>query len=111
MKLCRSAALVIAALAAALPAFATPAGAGDRTTVDWPQFRFDNNHTGFNPLETILSRSNVRNLTLDWQAQLGQLVDFSSPAVVGDSVYIGSTDGVLWAYAASGCGQSLCTTP
>jgi len=104
------------ALAAALAVTLTAAGSATaharvRTTVDWPQFRFDDNHTGFNPLETVLNRSNVPNLTLAWQAQLGQLVDFSSPAVVGGTVYIGSTDGVLWAYPASGCGQSLCTTP
>ena len=31
--------------------------------------------------------------------------------MVGGTVYIGSSDGVLWAYPATGCGQSLCTTP
>jgi len=111
MKILRSLTLATAALAAALAGPMPSAGAAIRTAVDWPQFRFDNNHTGFNPLETVLNRRNVPNLTLAWQAQLGQLVDFSSPAVVGDTVYIGSTDGVLWAYPSAGCGQSLCTAP
>lgn len=108
MRVVRRASLVVAALAFILAAPGPPAGAA---TVDWPQFRFDNNHTGFNPFETVLNKTNVPNLSLAWQAQLGKLVDFSSPAVVGGTVYIGSSDGVLWAYPASGCGQSLCTTP
>src|SRR5437868_1210743 len=77
--------------------------------VNWPQFRFDNNHTGFNPLENTLTRQNVPMLQVSWQAQLGKLVDYSSPAVVNGVVYIGSTDGRLWAYPADGCGQALCS--
>ena len=50
-------------------------------------------------------------MAVQWQAQLGALVDYSSPAVVGGVAYIGSTDGRLWAYPADGCGQSLCTHP
>jgi outer membrane protein assembly factor BamB len=111
MRIVRTAVLAVATLVVAFAAPHLPAGALTRATVDWPQFRFDDNHTGFNQLETTLNRQNVPNLQLAWQAQLGNLVDFSSPAVVGDTVYIGSTDGVLWAYPASGCGQSLCTTP
>src|SRR5947208_5943564 len=111
MKALRSALLVLASLALFATAVNPSAGAAVRTTVDWPQYRFDDNHTGFNPLETTLNRQNVRNLQLDWQAQLGDIVLASSPAVVNDTVYIGSSDGVLWAYPSSGCGQSLCTTP
>jgi outer membrane protein assembly factor BamB len=79
--------------------------------VDWTQFRFDDGHTGVNPFEHVLNRRNVPTLQVSWQAQLGQLVDYSSPAVVGGVAYIGSTDGRLWAYSADGCGQQLCTTP
>jgi outer membrane protein assembly factor BamB len=79
--------------------------------VNWTQFRFDDGHTGFNPFEHVLTRQNVPTLRLAWQAQLGQLVDFSSPAVVDGVAYIGSSDGRLWAYPADGCGQSLCTVP
>lgn len=84
---------------------------GGGGSVDWPQFRFDQAHTGFQPLETKLSASNVPLLQLKWQAQLGKLVDYSSPAVVGGVAYIGSTDGRLWAYPAGGCGQQICVTP
>ena len=107
MRLVRTTSLLVAALALLIAA-GQPAGAA---TIDWPQFRFDGHHTGFNPFETVLNRTNVPNLRLAWQSQLGKLVDFSSPAVVGGTVYIGSSDGVLWAYPATGCGQSLCTTP
>jgi outer membrane protein assembly factor BamB len=79
--------------------------------VNWTQFRFDNSHTGVNPFEKILTPRNVPRLRLSWQAQLGKLVDFSSPAVVNGVAYIGSSDGRLWAYPADGCRQALCTTP
>ena len=79
--------------------------------VDWRNFRFDTRHTGVNRFEHVLDPSNVPTLTLDWQAQLGELVFSSSPAVVGGVLYIGSTDGTLWAYPADGCGAALCTTP
>jgi outer membrane protein assembly factor BamB len=78
---------------------------------DWPQFRFDDRHTGVQPFENVLEPGNVPRLGLAWQAQLGALVDYSSPAVVGGVAYLGSSDGRLWAYPAAGCGQTLCTTP
>jgi len=89
----------------------TVTGGGGGGGVDWPQFRYDQNRTGFQPNEITLSASNVPRLQLKWQAQLGMLVDYSSPAVVGGVVYIGSSDGTLWAFPASGCGQQICTTP
>src|SRR2546421_4021457 len=78
---------------------------------DWTQFRFDQNHRGVQPFENVLNASNVPMLQLDWQAQLGKLVDYSSPAVVNGVVYIGSSDGRLWAYPADGCGGQICTAP
>ena len=112
MKISRLLALFATALVLSFGlAGSMPAGASGAGAVDWPQFRFDDNRTGFNPFETVLNKSNVRNLQLDWEAQLGKIVLSSSPAVVGDTVYIGSSDGVLWAFPASGCGQFLCTTP
>jgi outer membrane protein assembly factor BamB len=110
MRIVRTIALIAVCLTfglAAAPALASSPGA----EVDWPQFRFNSNHTGVNPFETVLNRTNVPSLTLSWQAQLGQLVVASSPAVVNGVVYIGSSDGRLWAYPADGCGQSLCTKP
>jgi outer membrane protein assembly factor BamB len=105
MKIALRLSILCALLAAALPLTAAP------RAVNWPQFRFDDNHTGANPFEKVLNRRNVPRLQVAWQAQLGKLVDYSSPAVVGGVVYIGSIDGRLWAYPAAGCGQSLCATP
>jgi outer membrane protein assembly factor BamB len=79
--------------------------------VDWPQFRFDDAHTGINPFETTITPANAPSLSEAWQAQLGDIVYGSSPTVVGGVVYIGSMDGTLWAYPATGCGQALCSTP
>jgi outer membrane protein assembly factor BamB len=109
MRISRS--LTVLAACLAVGVVAPPASAGPRADVNWPQFRFDSNRTGFNRFETVLNRTNVPTLQLAWQAQLGMLVDFSSPAVVNGVVYIGSSDGRLWAYPSAGCGQSLCTTP
>ena len=79
--------------------------------IDWSQFRFNQKHTGLNPFETILTKSNIKFAGLEWEAQLGDLVDFSSPAVVDGVVYIGSSDGRLWAYPRNGCGLSFCNKP
>src|SRR5204863_606365 len=79
--------------------------------IDWPHFRFDEKHTGYQPFETTLNKQNIKFAGLSWQAQLGDLVDFSSPAVVDGVVYIASSDGVLWAYPADGCGSDFCDTP
>jgi len=79
--------------------------------LDWPQFRFDDAHTGHNPFETRLGVGNVAQLQRAWAAQLGGLVFSSSPAIVDGVAYIGSIDGRLWAYPAKGCGSALCTVP
>lgn len=100
--------VAIAAFTVASLGLAAPSRAGD---IDWPQFRFTDSHTGVNKFETSLGRRNVANLSLRWQAQLGDIVDFSSPAVAGGVVYIGSSDGTLWAYPADGCGSEFCDAP
>jgi len=99
---------LVRGLAASLAIAFAASGACAR---DWPHFRFDEGHTGFNPFEQALDVHSVRTLELAWQAQLGRLVDFSSPAVVGDLAYIASSDGRLWAWHREGCGQSLCLKP
>jgi outer membrane protein assembly factor BamB len=78
---------------------------------DWPHFRFDQGHTGVNPFENVLTPANVPRMQLDWQAQLGQPVYSSSPAVVDGVVYVGGYDGTLWAFDAHGCGGDFCETP
>ena len=66
------------------------------SAIDWPQFRFNDARIGVNPFERVLNVQNVPSMAVQWQAQLGALVDYSSPAVVGGVAYIGSTDGRLY---------------
>lgn len=82
--------------------------------VNWHHFRFDSNHTGFQPFETTLSTKNIGQAVTLWEDALGgadTIVDFSSPAVVNGVVYVGTDDGHLFAYPADGCGQAGCFTP
>src|SRR2546423_9815230 len=65
---------------------------------DWPTFHINAQHTGLNRTENVLNSNNVSRLQLKWQGLMGELVDFSSPAVVGGVAYIGSTDGLLYAF-------------
>lgn len=67
---------------------------------DWPKFRYDLAGTGYNPAETTLGVSNVSQLTTRWMADLDGPVQ-SSPAVVDGVVYVGSTNGKLYALDAS----------
>ena len=95
-------AFVFASLVAAAPASAT----------DWPHFRFDAGHTGFQPHERKIGADNAKFLGLAWRAEMGdELVDYSSPAVAGGLVYIGTIDGTLLAFPAKGCGSDFCTEP
>jgi hypothetical protein len=64
---------------------------------DWSQFRFGPDHMGHNPYENVLTSSNVSALILDWSHPTRGIIVFSSPAVAGDVVYIGSEDGKLYA--------------
>jgi len=108
---CQSGAGTGPAVPSAIRAAAARTGLPLSGAVNWPEFRFNDARTGVNPHERVLTRRNVPHMQLLWQAQLGSLVDYSSPAVVNGTVYIASTDGRLWAYSADGCGQDLCTQP
>src|SRR5947209_5015418 len=98
---------------AAMPAVDFAVGATmPPQSIDWPHFRFDKKHTGYQPFETTLSKQTIPTAGLLWQADLGgELVFLSSPAVVDGIVYIGEIDGTLLAYGAKGCGGEICTTP
>lgn len=92
---------------AGLSLIASSAGA-----TDWTHFRYDQRHTGFQPHEHKIGADNAKFLHFSWQADLGgELIDFSSPAVAGGLVYIGTDQGVLVAYPAKGCGSDFCTEP
>src|SRR5260370_30759016 len=58
---------------------------------DWAQFHFGPHLTGYNPYENVLTPSNVSALTLDWSHTTAGL-SYSSPAVAGGVVYVGSWD-------------------
>src|SRR3954452_22812880 len=54
---------------------------------DWPQFHGLNaKHTGFNPYENVINQSNVRNLDILWQAEIG--ATRGTPVVWAHRVYI-----------------------
>lgn len=105
-------ALGIAATGTTSPQAVAAPVAKPPNAVDWPHFRFDKNHTGYQPLETAISKDNVKFLGLKWVADTpGELIYSSSPAVVNNVVYIGDSDGTLTAWQAGGCGGEECTAP
>jgi len=75
---------------------------------NWPTFRGTSLGLGLNPFENTINADNAKFLGLAWQGLMGDLVDFSSPAVVDGVVYVGSFDGSLYAFDANGCGQDFC---
>jgi len=89
---------------ASIPSSATPSDtqmtAGTSGTAQWLQPYFNGAHTGFNPLETTLNRSNVGSLTQLWSfPTAAQITD---PVIVQTGVaYVNSGDGYLYAVNAS----------
>ncbi len=67
---------------------------------NWSQFHFTPNHDGLNPYENVLNTHTVGNLSLLWTYTTGGPVQ-SPPAVVNGVVYVGSTDGNVYALKAS----------
>jgi len=78
---------------------------------DWPQFRFDAQHSGFNSYENVLNSRNVQNLAVDWQYALPAKV-YENPVVANGVVYFttgykddtlyavnATTGALLWKYA------------
>ncbi len=61
-----------------------------QTTGDWPMWRYNPAHTGYNPDTTGPSQ-----LKLVWRYQTGGMIR-SSPALVGGRLYIGSDDEYLY---------------
>jgi len=75
---------------------------------NWPSFKNVSPRLGVNVFENTINVSNAKFLTLAWQGLMGDLVDFSSPAIVNGVVYIGSFDGKLYAFNANGCNLATC---
>ena len=65
----------------------------------WPQYGFNARHTMFNPFENVLKRSNVAELSLQWEYVTGNgtgIAPFSGPALADGVLYVGSQN-YLWA--------------
>lgn len=96
--------------AAALPGQHTVTATGQASSLsasapflvraNWPKFRFSNGNSGFNRYENVLSPATVGGLTLAWSHSLRNRI-FSSPAVVGGVVYVGSAAKRIYALKAS----------
>ena len=70
--------------------------------VSWPQFRYDAQHTGCNPYETVLSTATVGGLVVDWTYPTAGSV-YGDPVVANGLVYFSSVspDNTLYAVNAS----------
>ena len=79
--------------------------------VNWPAFKNEPTRIGVNTVENTINTSNAKFLTQSWVGIMGDLVDFSSPAIVNGVVYIGSFDGKLYAFNANGCAPSTSCQP
>lgn len=70
----------------------------------WPQFHHDAQHTGVNPLEQSISRTNVGQLQPLWSFSTGYFVE-GSPSVSDGVVYACSDDSNLYALDAESGAQ------
>jgi len=68
---------------------------------DWNKFHFDRRNSGYNRFENVLGPSNVANLGVTWSRKVGKTDNYSSPAVAEGVVYVGTTNGHLYALNAS----------
>ena len=81
-----------------LPATQTPGQSSAVRTDDWPMYMHDGARSGFNPGEIRLSPDNAASLKLVWKHRLGEgNVLAAQPIVNGDTLYVGSWDGYLYA--------------
>src|ERR1043166_1243590 len=58
-----------------------PLNAHSPSSIDWPQYGFDPDHTSFNPLETLLSTDTAPLLQVAWQ-YFFPCSTYASPVVV-----------------------------
>ena len=68
---------------------------------DWAMYGYGPSHTRVNSTETAINPTNARTLAARWRGPTGGPVQ-TSPAVAGGIVYVGSDDGKLDAYDATG---------
>jgi outer membrane protein assembly factor BamB len=68
-------------------------------TGDWVTYAHDDRRTGFQPDPTGITTANVSSLQLHWSVALRELTT-SSPIVAGDTVYVATRRGNVYALAA-----------
>jgi glucose dehydrogenase len=91
-----------AALAIAAGEVQPAVGVNEATAIaNWHQAAFDSAHTAHNRLETVLTPSNVGQLTQVWASQVGTGALYASPVVARGKVFIGSGDGRMYAFDAA----------
>jgi outer membrane protein assembly factor BamB len=106
-SLAASAAFAVSLIAiAAAPG--AQAAAGPAAGASWSQFQGNAAHTGVNAKETILNTGNVANLELSWVGLVPDNLDWASPVIAGNSVYITGGDGGLIVFPKDGCSDSTC---
>lgn len=71
-------------------------GATARAQIDWPTFGFDDQRTGYNPQETILSPQTVPSLQLQWTANLGAPMT-AQPIEANGLLYAATWAGMIYA--------------
>jgi len=67
--------------------------AGSGPAPRWPQYGFNARHTLFNPFEQTLNRSNVADLSLQWEFMTGNgtgIAPLSGPALADGVLYVAS---------------------
>ena len=110
--------LICAIVLAGVAIFAVPpivASFGSHTsnatvpTGDVPMFGFDAQNTRTNAAEHILTYTSVSHLVADWVSPPTGGSIFSSPVVANGVIYVGSFDGLLYAFNAASCGKPSCS--
>jgi outer membrane protein assembly factor BamB len=80
----------------------------ERPAGEWQQFRGGPSHQGITTTESAVGTTNVHELRPAWTGMTGASI-FSSPAVVGGVVYVGSDDGRLYAFDAGATAGASCS--
>lgn len=69
---------------------------------DWPMWGHDLSNHRYNPDESMITRSNVNRLQLHWAFVFPDtMIASSQPTVIGDTVYVGSWNGSVYALDAA----------
>ncbi len=80
----------VLALSGAIPNYVPPT----ISSADWPQFRRDDQRTGNNPNQTLITKANVSTLAPKWIAKMPSVM-FASPVIFNSNVYQADAGGDL----------------